>query len=240
MRRKFGMSHAMRMRELETRSGVGRETIRFYIREGLLPEPARAARNSASYSEAHVTRLTLIKRLQEERFLPLAVIRGILDGDTVPWLEPQAFPGLDAVLRERIDHHAPRVAAADVVASGAATQDTLDEAVGGGFISVDAAGTLTARDAAILGVLGDLDRIGFKRERGFTPGMVGMYRDFVDWITAQEMRFFFEATAGHVDEAEAADMAERGIGAVNELIGLMRTRALLDRLASRRRIANDR
>ena len=232
----------MRMRELESRSGVGRETIRFYIREGLLPEPARAARNSASYDEAHVTRLTLIKRLQEERFLPLAVIRGLLDGDdaAAPWLEPQAFPGLDAVLRERIDHDAPRVAAAALVDGGSATQDTLDEAAGGGLVDIDAAGTLSSRDAAILRVLGDLDRIGFRKDRGFTPGMVGMYQDFVDWITAQEMRFFFEATAGHVGEAEAADMAERGIGAVNELIGLMRTKALLRRLEARRRVANDR
>ena len=31
----------MRMRDLERATGVGRETIRFYIREGLLPEPAR-------------------------------------------------------------------------------------------------------------------------------------------------------------------------------------------------------
>ncbi len=230
----------MRMRELESRSGVGRETIRFYIREGLLPEPARAARNSASYTETHVTRLGLIKRLQEERFLPLAVIRSILDGNTAPWLEPQAFPGLDATLRARIDHDAPRVTVAAVIDGGTATRETLDEAVGGGIVDIDAAGTLSARDAAILAVLGDLDRIGFRRDRGFTPGMVGMYSDFVDWITAQEMRLFFEATAGHVDEAEAADMAERGIGAVNELIGLMRTKALLGRLASRRRVANDR
>lgn len=229
------------MRELETRSGVGRETIRFYIREGLLPEPARAARNSASYSEAHVTRLALIKRLQEERFLPLAVIRGLLDGDdaAAPWLEPQAFPGLDAVLRDRIDHDAPRVAVAALIAGGV-TRDTLDEAATGGLIDIDAAATVSARDAAIVRVLDGLDRTGFRRDRGFTPGMVGMYQDFVDWITAQEMRFFFEATAGHVDEAEAADMAERGIGAVNELIGLMRTKALLRRLEARRRVANDR
>ncbi len=231
----------MRMRELERRSGVGRETIRFYIREGLLPEPARAARNSASYSEAHVARLGLIKRLQEERFLPLAVIRGLLDGDEAAhWFEPQAFPGLDAVLRERIDHDAPRVAGAALVAGGGVTQETLDEAAAEGFVDLGPDGTLSARDAAILKVLGDLDRIGFRRERGFTPGMVAMYRDFVDWITAQEMRFFFEATAGHVGEDEAADMAERGIGAVNELIALMRTKALLRRLEGRRRVANDR
>lgn len=233
------MTPAMRMRELETRSGVGRETIRFYIREGLLPEPARAARNSASYNEAHVTRLTAIKRLQEERFLPLAVIRGLLDQDEDRWLAPQAFPGLDAVLRERIDHDAPRVPAAAVVASGACTPDTLAEAVEQAIVTIDAASTLSARDAAIIRVLGDLDRIGFKRERGFSPGMIRMYQDFVDWVTAQEMRFFFEATAGHVDDAEAADMAERGIGAVNELIGLMRTAALLRKLEGRRRVAND-
>ncbi|MBV8972657.1 MAG: MerR family transcriptional regulator [Sphingomonadaceae bacterium] len=230
----------MRMRELEQRSGVGRETIRFYIREGLLPEPARAARNSASYSEAHVERLGLIKRLQEERFLPLAVIRGLLDGEgAAPWLEAQAFPGLDDVLRQRIDHDAPRVAAATIVAGGAATQELLDEAVANGFVDLAGDGTLTARDAAILKVLGDLDRIGFRRERGFRPGMVAMYRDLVDWMTAQEMRFFFEATAGQVGEDEAADMAARGIGAVNELIGLMRTKALLKGLA-KRRAANDR
>lgn len=234
------MTRPMRMRELETRSGVGRETIRFYIREGLLPEPARAARNSASYSEAHITRLNLIKRLQEERFLPLAVIRGLLDGDdaAAPWLASPAFPGLDAVLRDRIDHDAPRVAAAALVADGGVKNETLDEAVATEVVSLDAAGTVSARDAAILKVLADLERIGFRRERGFaTAGMIRMYQDFVDWITAQEMRLFVEGMTGH-DEAEVADMAERGIGAVNELIGLMRTRALLSLLERRRRVAS--
>ncbi|QYE36081.1 MULTISPECIES: MerR family transcriptional regulator [Sphingosinicellaceae] len=237
----------MRMRELEARSGVGRETIRFYIREGLLPEPARAARNSASYSEAHVTRLVAIKRLQEERFLPLAVIRGLLDRDDAEggsdaerWLEPEAFPGLDAVLRSRIDLDAPRVPAAVALAASGLDAEMIDEAVANAIVTVDAAGTMTARDAAILRTLGDLDRIGFSREHGFTPGMIRMYHDFIDYVTTQEMRFFFEHTAGQVDEPKAADMAELGIGAVNDLLALMRTRALLAKLERRRRVANDR
>jgi DNA-binding transcriptional MerR regulator len=238
------MKTRMRMRELEARSGVGRETIRFYIREGLLPEPARAARNSASYGEDHVARLALIKRLQEQRFLPLAVIRGLLDGedgaDADRWLEPQAFPGLDAMLRERIDHDAPRVSVAAAVIATGCTDQTLGEALASGIITVDAADTMTARDAAILRKLADLDRIGFSREHGFTPGMIRMYHDFIDWVTTQEMRLFFEHTAGQVDEPKAADMAELGIGAVNELLALMRTRALLAKLERRRRVANDR
>ena len=42
----------MKMAELERRSGVGRETIRYYIREGLLPERERRARNVADRIQA--------------------------------------------------------------------------------------------------------------------------------------------------------------------------------------------
>jgi len=230
----------MRMRELEKLSGVGRETIRFYIREGLLPEPARAARNSAWYSSAHVERLKAIKRLQEERFLPLAIIRNLLDeGAAEQWLEPQAFPDLDNLLRRRIDHDAPRVPVTVVMAAVGFTRQKIDEQVATGVIMVDANDTLSARDAAIVRVMADLERIGFTRERGFTPETMGFYRDVIEWVTTEEMRLFFEHTAGQVDEAEATDMAERGISGINELLGLMRTEAVLRKMAARRRAAND-
>ena len=45
------------MRDLERASGVGRETIRYYIGLGLLPEPARPKPNVADYGEEHVSRL---------------------------------------------------------------------------------------------------------------------------------------------------------------------------------------
>ena len=228
------------MRELERRTGVGRETIRFYIREGLLPEPARASRNSASYSDDHVTRLRAIKRLQEERFLPLAVIRSLLDGEGAErWLEPQAFPQLDRLLAARLDSDTPRVTVEQVKAQTGAGDDDIAEQVAIGVISVDAAGMVSARDASIMRVLGDLRATGFTRERGFDGAAMRIYLDFIEWLTAQEMRLFFAHTAGQIDEAEAADMAERGVASVNELLGLLRTRALLKKLGERRRIAND-
>ena len=66
------------MRELELETGVGRETIRFYIREGLLPQPDRPARNVALYDESFVERIRLINELKTKRYLPLQVIRRIL------------------------------------------------------------------------------------------------------------------------------------------------------------------
>ncbi len=53
----------LKMKDLERMNGVGRETIRYYIHEGLLPEPERPARNVAWYSEEFVERIDAIKEL---------------------------------------------------------------------------------------------------------------------------------------------------------------------------------
>jgi DNA-binding transcriptional MerR regulator len=51
------------MRTSRRATGVGREAIRYYIREGL-PEPARPDRNFALYDASFVERILLVKRLQ--------------------------------------------------------------------------------------------------------------------------------------------------------------------------------
>lgn len=231
----------MRMRELEKASGVGRETIRYYIREGLLPEPARASRNSASYSDGHVARLRAIKRLQEERFLPLAVIRSLLDAeDGERWLAPTAFPMLDTLLAARLEAGGmARVAVADVITQLDTDMRTIEEHAATGMISIDADGMITARDVAILGTIRELGDIGFSEELGFTSAQMRIYLDFVEWVTTQEMRVFLQGTAGHVGEAQAIDMAERGVSVINELLSQLRTRAVLRKLGERRRVAND-
>src|SRR5204863_8961448 len=71
----------LRMRELAERSGVSAGTIKHYLREGLLPEPVRTSRNMAYYPADFVERIRLIKRLQEERFMPLRVIKDVIDDD---------------------------------------------------------------------------------------------------------------------------------------------------------------
>lgn len=226
----------MRMRDLEKASGVGRETIRYYIREGLLPEPDKTSRNSAVYSDVHVARLKAIKRLQEERFLPLAVIRDLLEADDGDrWLMPDAFPMLDALLAQRLEGTGPaRVALADL-GLPAHQIDHLDDVM----ITVAEDGTVSARDAAILRTIQRLDDIGFTPELGFDGAQMRLYHVLIDWLTGQELRHFLEHTAGHVGEAKALDMAEQGIALINELLGQLRTRALLRKLAERRRIAND-
>jgi DNA-binding transcriptional MerR regulator len=64
----------MRLAELSKRAGIPRSTIKFYLREGLLPSGAVHARNQASYGSQHLERLALIRALREVAELPLEAV----------------------------------------------------------------------------------------------------------------------------------------------------------------------
>src|SRR5579875_3787618 len=53
----------MRVGELSRRSGVSVASIKYYLREGLLPPGERTSPNQASYDEAHVHRLRMVRAL---------------------------------------------------------------------------------------------------------------------------------------------------------------------------------
>ncbi|MDQ7803806.1 MerR family transcriptional regulator [Amycolatopsis sp. A133] len=77
----------MRMAELSAESGVPVATVKYYLREGLLPPGERTSPNQARYSAAHVQRLRLIKALTEVGGLTLAsvgVVLTAIDGDATP------------------------------------------------------------------------------------------------------------------------------------------------------------
>jgi DNA-binding transcriptional MerR regulator len=68
----------MRMAELSAESGVPVATVKYYLREGLLPPGERTSPNQARYATAHVQRLRLIKALTEVGGLSLASVAAVL------------------------------------------------------------------------------------------------------------------------------------------------------------------
>jgi len=65
----------MRIRDVVRETGVSRELIHHYLRNGLLPRPERRA----DYSRRHVLLLRLLKKLREDHHLPLDVIRSVFE-----------------------------------------------------------------------------------------------------------------------------------------------------------------
>ncbi len=68
----------MRMADLTAETGVPVPTIKYYLREGLLPPGRALGRNQAEYSRAHVRRLKLVRALVEYGGLSIAVIRDLV------------------------------------------------------------------------------------------------------------------------------------------------------------------
>ncbi len=68
----------MRIRELSGTTGVPVDTIRYYERAGLLPEPPRQSNGYRQYGMQHRERLAFIRHCRELG-MPLAEVRRLLD-----------------------------------------------------------------------------------------------------------------------------------------------------------------
>jgi DNA-binding transcriptional MerR regulator len=68
----------MRIGELSRTAGVPVPTIKYYLREGLLPPGDLSSPNQASYGPRHVERLRLVRALLEVGRLPIAAIRDVV------------------------------------------------------------------------------------------------------------------------------------------------------------------
>ncbi|WP_460061631.1 MerR family transcriptional regulator [Streptomyces sp. YKOK-I1] len=72
----------MRISELSRRSGVSVTTIKYYLREGLLPPGRQTAATQAEYDDQHLRRLRLIRALTGVRGLSVGTTREVLDALT--------------------------------------------------------------------------------------------------------------------------------------------------------------
>ncbi|MEW2120345.1 MerR family transcriptional regulator [Streptomyces sp. NPDC005474] len=68
----------MRMSELSRRSGVSVTTIKYYLREGLLPAGRQLSATQAEYDESHLRALRLIRALIGVRGLSVSTTREVL------------------------------------------------------------------------------------------------------------------------------------------------------------------
>lgn len=222
----------MKMKELEQRTGLGRDTIHFYIREGLLAEPERPKRNVAIYTDDHVRRLRLIRRLQEERFFPLSVIRDIVNKIDELSDGSGTLTSMDVVLFSIIYGTAPTddvplaEAAAAAGLTDAQVQDLIDVEVIEP-VKTDKGLMLDFRDVALINVAGEMVAAGYTEEAGFPLKTLAWHVGAVRQLAKDEVAIFRSSLNDDVPLEAAAEMAERGVELLNRLLTILRTRTIL-------------
>ncbi len=221
----------LKMKELAEASGVSTGTIKHYLREGLLPEPVKTSRNMAYYPPEFVERIKLIKQLQEERFLPLAVIRSMLDDD------PERARALveleDRILERALAGEEERVSATELRRRYGIPREALERLVELEVLSPTARG-FGRSDVEIVEAIGLFRAGGYDERIGFTVYDTLRYKRALEGLAREEVALLMERLAGELEPERAADLIEAGVEPLAELMGALHRKALVAELRVRR------
>src|SRR5205807_2656748 len=183
----------LKMSELAERSGVSSATIKHYLREGLLGTDAdvvRTSRNMAYYPEEFVERVRLIKRLQEERFMPLRVIRELIATD--PDLATRLIELEDRILERAIQAgESGRISRAKVRATYAVPLNVLQRLEELEILTPNGRG-YDADDVAIIEAISRFRAGGYEKELGFTVYDTLRYREALEPLVEEEIRVLLD------------------------------------------------
>jgi len=235
--------HRYSMAEIEARTGVDREAVRFYIREHLLPEPAKTARTRAWYSDRHVELIHLIRSLQQEHFLPLKAIRALLYDASAYEFSPRQRQVFELILKRlrRMRKPSDGLSVASLLAS----------------LGLDGADAEAMRRRALLRTppdrAPDSDEAGLLRDfallrkrgraisRKTSVADLDIVQAAVDLLFDQELRIFLHLS--DLPDAAAERLAEDFLPVINRLFARLHERKLrdfLERLRARRNPARTR
>jgi DNA-binding transcriptional MerR regulator len=223
----------LKISELSERSGVPVATIRHYLREGLLPEPVKTSRNMAYYPPGFVERIRLIKQLQEERFMPLRVIRELLQREDSDPERLRAVVELESRILERaLAGERERVPVKEVAERYDVPKEVLDRLTELGVLTPDKNG-YSPSDVRIIEAISRFRAGGYDESLGFTVYDTLRYKDALEPLVAEEVRVLRERLAGDVELDRALEIVQAGTGPLNELIGAMHTKLLVAELERR-------
>jgi DNA-binding transcriptional MerR regulator len=209
------MNGLLKMSELAERSGVSAGTIKHYLREGLLGEGediVRTSRNMAYYPPEYIERIQLIKRLQEERFMPLRVIKERI-------LERAVAQG-----------EGDRVSAAEARRRYEVPRNVLDRLAEIGVLTPSARG-YDADDVKIIEAIARFRAGGYDEQLGFTVFDTLRYRAALEPLVVEEVRTLLERLAGEVEVERAVEIIAAGAEPLRDLIGAMHSKLLLAELS---------
>lgn len=224
----------MKMRDLERETGVNRETIRVYLREGLLPPPSRPHRNVADYGESHVDGIRAVQRLQKDQGLSLRQIGALLaNGAAGAPVRSGAFPHLEKLVGARLDHYGALVPLDSMLQRNPAARRDAPALQAIGAIRIVGSGraaSLSRADAELVGIWGDMRAAGFTEARGFDASILGFYVDAAQALARTEVDEFLSIVSGRLDEEAASALAYEAVNRMLQFFGVLRMKAVLQEL----------
>ena len=226
-----GANGLLKMRELAEASGVSAGTIKHYLREGLLPEPVKTSRNMAYYPPEFVDRIRLIKQLQEERFMPLKLIKSMLEEDPD---RARALVELeDRILERALAGEQARTSAAELRRRYGVPQEVLERLAELEILTPTSRG-YGERDVQIVEAISRFRAGGYDERIGFTVYDTLRYKRALEDLVKEEVQVLMDRLAGELEPDRAAEMIEAGAEPLRDLIAALHQKLLVAELRRQR------
>ncbi len=217
----------LKMAELAERSGVSAGTIKHYLRERVLGDESgivRTSRNMAWYPADFVERIKLVKRLQEERFMPLRLIGEVMERG------PQEAAALVEVQDRILDRalaagNGVRTPRKEVLARVSVPANVLNRLAELGVLTPTRTG-YDHDDLRIIESIASFRAGGYDERLGFTVFDTLRYQEALAPLVAEEVRTMLDRLAGEVSVDRAAEIIGSGSEPLRELIGAMHAKLL--------------
>lgn len=217
----------LRIGELAARSGVSAGTIKHYLREGLLPEPVKTSRNMAYYPLDFVERIRLIKQLQSERFMPLRVIKELLERGPD---HARALAELESrMLEEVLQTEHERTSRAQLKSRYDIGDEVLDRLAEIGVIEPTPEG-YSASDIKIVEAICRFRARGFDERYGFNIYDTLRYRRVLEGLVTEEVELLTSRLTGKMDPQRAARLITDGAEPLHQLISALHSKLLVAEL----------
>jgi DNA-binding transcriptional MerR regulator len=226
-----GENGLLKMRDLVQASGVSAGTIKHYLREGLLPDPVRTSRNMAYYPPEFVDRIKLIKRLQEERFMPLKAIRTVLEDD------PERARALveleDRILESALQRERSRISAREVKRRYGISGEALGRLGEIGIVTSNDRG-YSQVDVRIIEAISRFRAGGYEEQIGFTVYDTLRYKRALEELVKEEVEVVLERLAGELDPDRVVELMEAGVEPLRDFIAALHSKLLIEELKRHR------
>lgn len=212
----------MKISQLVKQTGVPKETIHFYIREGLLRKPRKSGVNSAEYNETYVDQIQLIKDLRDNYYLPIPEIKKIIKDFRKQSPSDQAV----SQFHSRFFRPAERMFANEIKGREAFCQETglgkkwLAKAEEWGVITPDILEdgevVYSPDDVAVGKLMVNMDRLGFGPKDGFDPEDLRYIGEFVRKYVVDIVKKYYQNNLEKMTSKEYVERANQ----YHELISL--------------------
>ncbi len=210
----------LKIGEVIKKTGVTKATVHHYLKMGLLPKVIRENKRMIYYSPSTVDRVVKIKELQEKRFLPLKVIKKVIEKDEFLRVDLSILEEFSKKKKYRME---------EMKEKSGLSEEFIRRLVKIGILSFKGGGFLK-EDLKILSLVARMRESGINEDNGFQIEELKVFVHAMESLIDREFKIFNRITFGRLPPDKIAELGKTAVLFVSEMLSPLHYRMIMDRL----------